>query len=35
MSIQFQLLPLFVQVILTLVVLFTLAGRRFFCGPAR
>jgi hypothetical protein len=29
MSIQFQLLPLFVQVILTLIVLFTLAGRRF------
>jgi hypothetical protein len=30
MSIQFQLLPLFVQVILTLLVLYTLAGRRFF-----
>jgi hypothetical protein len=30
MSIQFQLLPLFVQVSLTLLVLYTLAGRRFF-----
>ena len=30
MSIQFLLLPLFVQVILTLLVLYTLAGRRFF-----
>jgi hypothetical protein len=30
MSIQFQLLPLFVQVTLTLLVLYTLAGRRFF-----
>jgi hypothetical protein len=29
MSIQFVLLPLFVQVILTFVVLYTLAGRRF------
>jgi hypothetical protein len=29
MSIQFQLLPLFLQVILTLLVLYTLAGRRF------
>jgi hypothetical protein len=29
MSIQFQLLPLFVQVLLTFVVLLTLAGRRY------